>query len=82
MSRKKQKYAIDFFSKFPTFFSYLIADQVDQSRLEVIQQLRGQNFAIFWHNPSPLPCVDKNRHFLTLSPPHLLHLVIEWPLTV
>ena len=25
-------------------------------------------------------CVDKNRHFLTPSPPHLVHLVIECPL--
>ena len=23
--------------------------------------------------------VDKNRHFLTPSPPHLVHVVIEWP---
>ena len=50
--------------------------------LGVIQELRGQNFAIF----SP-PCmdsfytlsVDKNRHFLTRSHPHLVHVVIEWP---
>ena len=36
----------------------------------------------------PPPCqdgfytlsVDKNRHFLTPSPPHLVHVVIEWPL--
>ena len=50
-----------------------------------IQQLRGQNFAIFW---PPTPCVDsfytlsvnKNRHFLTPSPPHLVLVVIEWPL--
>ena len=35
----------------------------------------------------PPPCadsfyivsVDKNRHFLTPSPPHLVHVVIEWP---
>ena len=48
---------------------------------EVIQQLHGQNFAVFW----PPPCVDSfyalsvdnNRHFLT--PPHLVHVVIEWP---
>ena len=52
-----------------------------------IQQLRGQNFAIFW---LPYPCVDnfytlsvdKNRHFLTPSPPHLVHLVIEWPFNI
>ena len=50
-----------------------------------IQQLRGQNFSIF--DPPP-PCVDsfhtlsvdKNRHFLTPSPPHLVHVVIECPL--
>ena len=49
-----------------------------------IQQLRGQNFAIFCPPP---PCVDsfytlsvdKNRHFLTPSPPHLVHVVIECP---
>ena len=28
---------------------------------------------------TPPPCVDKNRHFLTPSP-HLVHIVIEWPL--
>jgi hypothetical protein len=26
--------------------------------------------------------MDKNRHFLTPLPPHLVHVVIEWPLTV
>ena len=26
------------------------------------------------------PRVDKNRHFLTPSHPHLVHVVIEWPL--
>ena len=44
----------------------------------VIQQLRGQNVAIF--DPHPTPCVDsfytlsvdKNRHFMTLSPPLIL----------
>ena len=38
---------------------------------------------------SALPCLDnfytlsmdKNRHFFTPSPPHLFHIVIEWPLT-
>ena len=52
-------------------------------RLGVIQRLRAQNFAIFW----PPPCVEsfyslgvnENRRFLT--PPHLVHVVIEWPLT-
>ena len=24
--------------------------------------------------------MDKNRHFLTPSPPRLVHVVIEWPL--
>ena len=50
-----------------------------------IQQLRGQNFAIF----DPPPCVDsfytlsvdKNKLFLTPSPPHLVHVVIECPLS-
>ena len=48
----------------------------------VIQQLRGQNLAAFC---PPLPCVysfytlsvDKNKHFLTPSPPHIVHVVIE-----
>ena len=26
--------------------------------------------------------VDKKRHFLTPSPPHLVHVVIEWPLII
>ena len=47
----------------------------------VIRQLRGQNFAIFWH---PTPCVDsfftlivnKNRLFWPPSPrpPHFAHI--------
>ena len=53
-----------------------------------IQPLRGQNFAIFLHPPPRPPCVDslftlsvdKNRHFLTPSPPHLVQVVIECPL--
>ena len=53
--------------------------------LGVIQQIRGQNFAIVWPPP---PCVDsfytlsvdKNRHFDPL-PPHLVHVVIECPHT-
>ena len=48
-----------------------------------IQQVRGQNFPIFW---PPHPCmdsfftlsVDKNRHFWP-PPPHLVHVVIECP---
>ena len=50
-----------------------------------IQQLRGQNFAIFWPPP---PCVDsflyhehgQKQTFLTLSPPHLFHVktVSKW----
>ena len=42
----------------------------------------------FFSPPPPPPCVDsfytlsvdKNRHFLTPSPPHLVHVVIECPL--
>ena len=42
----------------------------------------------FCHFLTPPPCVDsfytlsvdKNRHFLTPSPPHLVHVVIECPL--
>ena len=51
-----------------------------------VQQLRGQNSDIF----DPPPCVvsfytisvDKNRHFVTPSPPHLVHVVIECPLSM
>ena len=43
----------------------------------------------FCHLLTPPPCVDsfytlgvdKNRHFLTPSPPHLVHVVIECPLS-
>ena len=45
--------------------------------------IRGQNFAIF--DPLPLGghgcytlSVEKTRHFLTPSPPHLVHALIEW----
>ena len=41
----------------------------------VIQQLRGQNFASFY-----TLCVDKNIIFFDPPPPHLVHVVIEWPL--
>ena len=50
------------------------------------QELRGQNFAIFWP-PTPgldsfyTMTVDKNRLFLTPSPPQLVHVVIECPLS-
>ena len=48
----------------------------------VIQQLRGENFAIFWPpcmDSFYTPSVDKNRHFLTPTP-HIVHVGIEWPL--
>ena len=53
-----------------------------------VQQLRRKNFAIFWPPPPP-SCVvsfytlhvDKNRAFFNPSPSHLVHVVIEWPLT-
>ena len=54
--------------------------------LGVIQQLRGQNFAIFC--PSLLRgrfyilSVDNNRHFCHPPPTHLVYVVIEWPLTM
>ena len=53
--------------------------------LGVIQQLRGQNFAIVDPTTTCMDSfytlsMDKNRHFLTPSPPHLVHVVIEWPL--
>ena len=52
----------------------------------VIQQLRWQNFAIFW---PPLRGQFlytepwQNRHFWQPPPhlPHFVHVVIEWPLT-
>ena len=48
----------------------------------VIQQLRGQNFAIFWP-PSPLrgqflyPKCGQKQTFFDPFPPHLVHVVIE-----
>ena len=55
--------------------------------LRVIQQLRGQNFAIY--DPHPPPCMDS---FYTVSVekidifyPHPLqniHVVIQWPLAI
>ena len=47
--------------------------------LEVIQQLRGQNFAIYW--PPPLRRQFLYKHFWPPLPPHLVHAVIAWPLT-
>ena len=55
------------------------------STLGGIQQLHGQNFAIVC--PPPLLGGQflylergQNRHFLTPSPTHLVHVVIECPL--
>ena len=54
-----------------------------------IQQLRGQNFAIYWHRPpsGPLPAWTvfipwawTKRDIFWPPPPHLVHVVIEWPL--
>ena len=50
-----------------------------------IQQLREQNFAIFWPPPTHTPLLGQ---FLypecgqkqTPTSPHLVHVVIEWPL--
>ena len=49
-----------------------------------IQQLRGQNFAIFW--PPPLrgqflyPERGQKQTFIDPLPSHFIHVVIEWPL--
>ena len=50
-----------------------------------IQQQRGQNFAIFF-TPSLLwgqflyPHRGQKQRFFDPLPPHLVHVVIEWPL--
>ena len=45
-----------------------------------IQQLRGQNFAIF--GPPPLAWTVLHPEHFYPSPPHLFHAVIEWPLSI
>ena len=53
----------------------------------VIQQLHGQNFAIFWPPLSPLrgqflyPERGQKYTFFDPLPPNLVHIVIECPLT-
>ena len=53
--------------------------------LGVIQQLRGQNLPFF--APTPLcgqflyPERGQKQTFFDPLPPHLVHVVIEWPLT-
>ena len=55
-------------------------------RLGGIQQLRGQNFAIFW--PPPLrgqflyPEHGQKQTFFDPLPPHLVHVIIEWSLWI
>ena len=57
--------------------------------LGVIQQLRGQNFAIFGPPPQPptlrgqflYPVRGQKQTFFDPLHPHLVHVVIEWPLT-
>ena len=44
-----------------------------------IQQVCGQNFAIFWPLPPPLRG-QKQRTFDPLPRPHFVHVIIEWPL--
>ena len=61
---------------------YGIFKYILQISITVIQQLRGQNFAIFWQHLSCVDSfytlrVDKNRHFL---PPLTHPVVIERPL--
>ena len=54
-------------------------------RLGGIQQLRGQNFAMFWP-PHPLrgqflyPKRGQKQTFFDPLSPHLVHVVIEWPI--
>ena len=63
-------------------FNYLFSFAMQLCWHGGIQQLRGQNFAIFWPPP---PCLDsfytlsveKNRHFLTPSP-QLFHVLSYW----
>ena len=53
--------------------------------LGIIQQLRGQNFAIFWpplHGQFLYPERGQKQTFFDPLPPHLVHLVIEWPTLV
>ena len=54
------------------------------ARLGGIQQLRGQNFAIFWPLLHPtwtvfIPWAWTKTDIFTPSLPHLVHVVIEWP---
>ena len=44
-----------------------------------IQQLRGQNFAIFYVDFF-YPERGQKQTFLTPPPPYLVHVVTEWPL--
>ena len=71
------------FTEWASFFVMMILTL--ESGLGVIQQLRGHNFAIF-DPPTPLPGQflysergQKQTVFEPL-PPHLVHIVIEWPL--
>ena len=49
-----------------------------------IQQLRGQNFAIFWPPPPAWAVLYPERRqkptYFDPLPPHLVHVVIDWPL--
>ena len=64
------------FSNF--YCRFLNPNNFFQIEFGVIQQLRGQNFAIL----TLLPRVDKNGRFLTPYHAHLVHVVIEWPLII
>ena len=51
--------------------------------LGVIQELRGQNFAIFWTllcGQFLYPEREQKQTFFDPLPPHLVHVGIEWPL--
>ena len=81
---------------FGFFHSYLLAgkENIEKKRIlpNVRQHVRGHStttWTEFCHFLVPPPScvdsfytlsVDKYRHFLTPSPPHLVHVVIEWPL--
>ena len=57
-------------------------------KIEVRRCIRGHStttWTEFCHFLTPLPLREQflypeRGHFLTPSPPHLVHLVIEWPL--
>ena len=67
------------------FFHMLVSFHLE--KIDVIRGHSTTTWTEFCHFDPPNAwtiytlSVDKNIHFLTPSPPHLLHVVIEWPLT-